>query len=319
MKKWNFYTTNEIKPQGWLKRQLEIQARGLSGNLDKIWPDIRDSAWIGGDREGWERVPYWLDGFIPLAYLLNDEDMIARAKKYINAIVLAQKDDGWICPCLDEERNTYDTWAVLLITKVLTVYYECSKDERIPVVIYKVLKNFYDLLKSEQIKLIEWGKFRWYEGFIAIDFIYKRYNEEWLIELAQILKQQGVNYNKFIPLWKRPLNRWRLDTHIVNLAMMLKTEAVYCDLIDEKYTDNAEKFYSVLKEYNGTAVETFTGDECLSGLSAIQGTELCSVVELMYSYEHLFAYTGDKKWQVSSLLIGYMPTTSLPYLSFPLR
>ena len=121
MNKWNFYTSNELKPAGWLRRQLEIQAESLSGNLDKIWPDVRDSAWIGGDREGWERVPYWLDGFIPLAYLLEDADMIARAKKYIDAILAAQKPDGWICPCSDEERKNYDSWAVQLISKVLTV------------------------------------------------------------------------------------------------------------------------------------------------------------------------------------------------------
>lgn len=48
---------------GWLKRQLEIQAQGLSGNFDKVWRDVRDSAWVGGDAESWERVPYWLDGF----------------------------------------------------------------------------------------------------------------------------------------------------------------------------------------------------------------------------------------------------------------
>lgn len=41
-------TTKELRPQGWLKRQLEIQAEGLSGHLDLIWPDIRDSKWIGG-------------------------------------------------------------------------------------------------------------------------------------------------------------------------------------------------------------------------------------------------------------------------------
>ena len=29
MNKWNFYTSKEIKPQGWLRRQLEIQAEGL--------------------------------------------------------------------------------------------------------------------------------------------------------------------------------------------------------------------------------------------------------------------------------------------------
>ena len=121
MKKWNFYTTNEIKPEGWLRRQLEIQAQSLSGNLDKVWRDVRDSAWIGGDAEGWERVPYWLDGFVPLAYLLRDDDKIARAKKYIDAILDGQCADGWICPCALEARNTYDPWAYQLIGKVLVV------------------------------------------------------------------------------------------------------------------------------------------------------------------------------------------------------
>ena len=112
MRQWNFYTSKEIRPEGWLRRQLEIQAKGLSGNLNKVWPDIRDSAWIGGKREGWERVPYWLDGFIPLAYLLRDEEMIATVKKYVDAILAAQQPDGWICPCPEKKRAIYDTWAV---------------------------------------------------------------------------------------------------------------------------------------------------------------------------------------------------------------
>ncbi len=311
MNQWKLYTSNEIKPQGWLKRQLEIQAAGLSGNLDKIWPDVRDSAWIGGTREGWERVPYWLDGFIPLAYLLEDEDMIARAKKYIDAILAAQKSDGWICPCADDERATYDTWAVLLITKVLKVYYDCSKDERIPDVIYNVLKNYYELLRRGEIKLFSWGKFRWFEGFIAINFLYERCKEDWLKDLAGILKEQGVDYREFVGLWERPLNRWRLDTHIVNMVMMLKSEAVSCELLGETYTDQAEYLRGVLDQYNGTPVETFTGDECLSGLSPIQGTELCSVVELMYSYELLYAYTGDEKWaqRLEVLAFNALPAT----------
>ena len=141
-KKYSMYTSKEIKPTGWLKRQLEIQAEGLSGNLDKVWPDVRDSKWIGGNKEGWERVPYWLDGFIPLAFLLENEDMIARAKKYIDAIVKNQQKDGWICPCTVEERAGYDTWAVQLISKVLTVYYDCTGDKKILKVLYKTLKNY---------------------------------------------------------------------------------------------------------------------------------------------------------------------------------
>lgn len=293
---WRYFTTKEIKPTGWLRRQLEIQAAGLSGNLDKVWPDVRDSAWIGGSREGWERVPYWLDGFIPLAYLLEDEDMIARAKKYIDAILERQQPDGWICPCTEEERPRYDSWAVQLISKVLTVYYECSGDPRIPDVLYRLLKNYYDLLRNGTIELFFWGKFRWFEAMIAIDFVYERWGESWLKELAAILKAQGADYSEFTDLWQRPLNLWRLETHIVNLTMMLKAEAVSCGLLGEDYTDRAEDLHRVLDRYNGTVYGSYTGDECLAGISPIQGTELCAIVEQMYSCEQLFAHTGERKW-----------------------
>lgn len=311
MGKYQFYTTKELKPKGWLKRQLEIQANGLSGNLDKVWRDVKDSKWIGGEAEGWERVPYWLDGFIPLAYLLENEDMIARARKYIEAIMQAQRPDGWICPCSEEEIPSYDTWAVQLITKVLTVYYECSGDERVPQVIYKTLRNYYDLLSSGTIKLFDWGKHRWYECFIAIRFLKERYQEEWIDDLGRILKEQGFDYGEAVETWKRPLNKWTQYTHIVNLAMMLKAEAVSCDILKESYTDRAEYFYEILDKYNGTPVGLFTGDECLSGLSPIQGTELCAVAEQMYSYELLYAYTGDKKWaeRLEVLAFNALPAT----------
>ena len=68
MEGWSFYTSDELKARGWLRRQLALQAAGLCGNLDKIWPDVQRSAWIGGDRDGWERVPYWLDRPRPQVY-----------------------------------------------------------------------------------------------------------------------------------------------------------------------------------------------------------------------------------------------------------
>ncbi len=311
MKKWNFYTSDEIKPSGWLRRQLEIQANGLSGNLHRVWRDVRDSSWIGGDAEGWERVPYWLDGFIPLAYLLENEDMIATAKRYVDAIIGQQKSDGWICPCAKEERATYDPWAVILIAKTLTVYYECSKDERVPHVIYKTLKNYYEQIKEEKLSLFNWGKFRWFEAFIAINFLYEKYREDWLVDLARIFKAQGADYKSFTEMWKHPLNVWQWETHIVNIGMMLKYEAVSHEILGEKYTDVAEELRILLDRYNGTPVGLFTGDECLSGLSAIQGTELCAVVEQMYSYELLYAYTGDRKWaeRLEVLAFNALPAT----------
>ncbi len=311
MSKWNFYTSKELKPEGWLKRQLTIQAEGLSGNLHKIWPDVRDSAWIGGNCEGWERVPYWLDGFIPLAYLLEREDMIATVKKYIDSILSKQQPDGWICPCKKEEIPEYDTWALQLICKTLKVYYECSGDERIPDVIYRVMKNYYDLLSGGVMKLTGWGKYRWFESFISLNFLYERYHEEWIKDLARIIKEQGFDYNTVTESWKKPSHNWLRKTHIVNIAMMLKSEAVSHELLGEEYTDNAEKLRTILDKCNGTAFEGFTGDEVLSGVDPTRGTECCAIVEQMYSYEEMFAHTGDNKWAERLEVLGFnaLPAT----------
>ena len=309
---YQFLTSKEISPRGWMKRQLELEAEGLCGNLDKVWPDVRDSKWIGGDREGWERVPYWLDGFIPLAYLLGNDDMKARAQRYIDHILGFQQEDGWICPNGETPRNEYDIWAVHLIAKVLVVYYDCTQDARIPETVYRIWKNFYEQLLSDGICVKAWGKFRWFEGFVSLNRLKEWYPDEaWIDALARVLKETGTDYGEYEEAWKRPLNKWTLYTHVVNLAMMLKSEAVSCDLLGEEYTDLAEHYYSILMKYNGMPTGCFTGDECLSGLSPIQGTELCGVVELMYSFEWLYAHTGDKKWaeRLETVAFNALPAT----------
>ncbi len=307
--KYKFLTTNEINPTGWLKKQLEIQANGLCGNLDKVWPDVRDSAWIGGDREGWERVPYWLDGFIPLAYLLGNEDMISRAKKYIDAIISAQKDDGWICPCKEDERDNYDTWAVLLICKVLCLYCDCSKDNSVIKVIEKCLKQFNSHINHNTLR--NWGAARWFEGLISIYWLYEKTGEKWLLALGKKLRVQGFDWRNLFETYLLDdcTDEWEYYSHIVNVAMMLKSEALW-SLFGEC---DAEEFANIALEYldkkHGTIIGHFNGDENLSGNSPIQGAELCSIVELMYSYEILFSITGNIKWLDRLEMLAY---NSLP-------
>ncbi|MBQ4151177.1 MAG: glycoside hydrolase family 127 protein [Clostridia bacterium] len=308
---YNFFNPTEIKPHGWIRRQLELQLNGLGGNLDKMWPDVRDSAWVGGDREGWERVPYWLDGFIPLAYLLDDKDAIARAAYYINAIVDRQQKDGWICPCTKEEREKYDTWSFMLIGKVLAQYCEFTGDERVYNALYRAMKCFYNQLKNKKIKLFNWGAFRYYECMIPLQYIYDRNPEKWVLSFARLLCKQGEDYSKYKETWKRPLFKWTLYTHIVNLNMTFKEEAVIATLLGKKIKNKAEKFWNILDKYNGTAVATFTGDECLAGKYNNQGFELCSVVELMYSCEILYALTGDPIWaeRLEKMAFNALPAT----------
>ena len=75
----------QVQPRGWLRLQLERMRDGLTGNLDERYPSVVGSrnGWLGGDGDGWERGPYWLDGLVPLAYILQDEKLIQKARPWI--------------------------------------------------------------------------------------------------------------------------------------------------------------------------------------------------------------------------------------------
>ena len=77
----------------------QIQANGLSGHLDETWPDVGpNSGWLGGTGESWERGPYFLDGLIPLAWLLDDARLKAKAQKYIDWTLTHQAANGMFGP-----------------------------------------------------------------------------------------------------------------------------------------------------------------------------------------------------------------------------
>ena len=73
-----------IRPDGWLRGQLERMRDGLTGHLDEVYAEVvgDDNAWLGGEGDTWERGPYWVDGLLPLAYLLDDEELVAKALKW---------------------------------------------------------------------------------------------------------------------------------------------------------------------------------------------------------------------------------------------
>ena len=59
-----------ITPTGWLRRQLELAASGLTGHLEELDPENLgpDSGWLGGNGESWERGPYYVRGLTAAVY-----------------------------------------------------------------------------------------------------------------------------------------------------------------------------------------------------------------------------------------------------------
>ncbi len=308
-----------IRPAGWLLRQLRIQADGLSGHLDEFWPDVANSKWFGGDAEGWERAPYWLDGAIPLAWLLDDGPLKARITKHVEHIVSSQRPDGWYSPYPEDAvAKRYDLWAILLANKALVQYHELTGDRRVLEAVTKSLRAMQAGL--DRTPLYDWGRFRWYEGLVPTFYVYERTREPWLLELARKLREQGVDFEA---LYKteditRPTPRrglWKWTKHVVNTGMAAKASALAWRL-DQRPGDRAfsRAMIDLLDRHHGQVTGMFTGDECLAGRNPIQGTELCAVVEFMYSLEHLFSVFGDPWFadRLERVAFNALPATFSP-------
>ncbi len=308
-----------IRPSGWLLRQLRIQADGLSGHLDEFWPDVANSKWFGGDAEGWERAPYWLDGAIPLAWLLDDGPMKARITKHVEHIVSSQRPDGWYSPYPEDAvAKRYDMWAILLANKALVQYHELTGDARVLAAVTKSLRAMHAGL--DRTPLYDWGRFRWYEGLVPTFYVYECTREPWLLELARKLRAQGVDFEALykteditLPTPRRGL--WKWTKHVVNTGMAAKAAALSWRL-DRRPGDRAfsRAMIDLLDRHHGQVTGMFTGDECLAGRNPLQGTELCAVVEFMYSLEQLFSVFGDPWFadRLERVAFNALPATFSP-------
>lgn len=307
-----------VRPHGWLRDQLRVQADGLTGHIEEFWPDLGPrNMWLGGDLEGWERGPYYLDGLVPLAYLLDDERLKRMAQRWIEAIFRQQREDGWIGPVQAPNRQPYDVWPVMIVLKVLTQYAEATGDPRAEAAIMGFCRWLRENL--DEHPLFQWGHFRWADLVLSIDWLHRRTGEEWLLEVAQKVRDQGYDWTGHFTRFAYPQKVGRddlnLKTHVVNNAMAVKTPGVWW-----RYSASDEDRRAVyaamenLDRYHGQATGIFTGDEHYAGKEPTQGTELCAVVEYMFSLEHLISILGDPAFgdRLERIAYNALPATLTP-------
>ncbi len=313
----------KIQPLGWLERQLRIQADGISGHLDEFWPDVKDSRWFGGDTEAWERAPYWLDGLIPLAFVLDDAALKEKAVRYVDYILTHQHEDGWLGPremivaAGRPEDAHYDLWAQLLALKVLVQYHDATGDSRAVAAVEKCLRRLDRHIDTAP--LFNWGQFRWFEGLLAIFWLYEQTGAPWLLDLAVKLHAQGFDWRSFFARWPltapTPKHRWNFMGHVVNNAMAPKGPALWWRLTGDD-GDRAAVYAIIekLDRYHGMVTGVFTGDECLAGKQPTHGTELCAVVEYAFSLEVLLSVLGDPAFgdRLEKIIFNALPATFSP-------
>jgi DUF1680 family protein len=310
-----------IQPTGWLRRQLLIQATGLSGHLEEFWPDLGpSSAWLGGAGEGWERGPYYLDGLLPLAYELNDAALKAKAQKWVEWALQSQRPDGSIGPVKNQ-----DWWPNMLVLKALMQYQEATGDQR--VVPFMSRYFAYQSSQLDQRPLQEWAVYRWAEELLPIRWVYQKTKNPQLLTLASQLARQGFNWEQGFahfpfaqPTTAASLgldathnnSPLALQAHGVNNAMALKMPALW-GLTGGTQADRQAIYtqLATLDTYHGLPNGMFSSDEHLAGRNPSQGTELCTVVEAQFSYEQLLALLGDPAFgdRLEKITFNALPAT----------
>lgn len=280
-----------VLPAGWLADQLRVQANGLSGHLDEFWEslDATKTAWLGGPGEAWERGPYYMDGLVPLAYLSGDPKLLDKVRAWCDWQLAHQRADGHLGP-----DKLDDWWPFAVLGKVLMQYAQASGDERVVPALLKFCR--YQLDRLAECPLHDWALYRVADQAVWVTWLYDRTGEPWLLDLLERLRAQAYDWRRHFSeftLTGKTAGKFPYETHVVNTAMGIKTPAVWWMLTgDPADRQGAFDALSNLAKHHGTAVGIFTGDEHLAGRAPTQGTELCAVVEEMYSLELLLSLFG---------------------------
>jgi DUF1680 family protein len=98
----------------------------------------------------------------------------------------------------------------------------------------------------------------------------------------------------------------------VNNAMALKTSALwYLVSGDPSDRDAVRRALEVLDRYHGLPNGMFSADEHYGGRDPSQGTELCAVVEALFSLQHAIRVTGDAALadRVERIAFNALPAT----------
>jgi hypothetical protein len=296
-----------IKPGGWLRGQLDLMADGMTGRLDEVSEFLTpQSGWLDGKSRGWEEAPYWFKGVGDLGYVLDDRELKIKARKWLDAAIASQEDDGYFGP--PGNKTNKDLWPNMVVLFALQSLYEATGDERVIPLMTKYFK-YQAVLPKEDLLPGSWQKVRAGDNLESVYWLYNRTGEAWLLDLGQVIHERTVDWTGGIA-----------SRHGVNFCQAFRQPAVfYQQSLDKKHLGATERNYAeMMGEYGQVPGGMFAADENnrAGKTGAEQAAETCSIVEFMYSDESLLRITGDPKYadRCEDVAFNSLPASMMPDL-----
>ena len=294
-----------IRPEGWLREQLQRQADGLTGHLDEVYPQVvgENNAWLGGDGDAWERGPYWIDGLLPLAYILDDDALKQKALRWVEAMLASQQEDGYFGPAEDhpfvyglQRGNAHDWWPKMVALKILQQYYSATGDNRV----IECLKRYFSYqgmhLQTKPLDhWTDWGQWRGADNLEVVYWLYNITGESWLLGLGELIHKQTAPWTGYF--LDGGIFTEQNNVHCVNLGQGFKAPIIHwqCSHDEGEYRAPTQA-RETIRETVGLPTGLWAGDELLHYATPTRGSELCTAVEMMFSLEEMLRITGRLEW-----------------------
>lgn len=295
-----------VRAESWLYNQLRMQADNITGDFESLCPDVKSdgddrSGWLGGSGESWERGPYYVKGLVSLAYTLQDEALIKKAQKWIDAAIESQTESGAFGPFAGTP-NKIDWWALMPMVSAVEYYYDATcdinRDERVIPFLEKYFAFQSKRLSSMPLK--DWAQARAGDNIDSVYWLYKKTGDSSLLDLCRKL----YKYTNWADIYVK--DKWSGSYHIVNTHQGFKLLPLMYEITGEKeYLDKYYEGLVWLDVESGRADGMSNGDEMTGTISATNGTETCAVAERMLSDEIALRITKDSDIADHLEFIGY--------------
>ena len=275
-----------IRAEGWMQEQLVRMKEGMTGHLDKVYEPVMGArnGWLGGDGDVWERGPYWIDGLLPLAYILNDEALKEKIKPWVEWTLASQKPDGYFGPDTDrtpepglQRDNARDWWPKMVMLKVMQQYYSATEDTRVLDFFTKYFKyQLAELPKTPLGHWTFWGEQRGGDNLMMVYWLYNITGDKFLLDLGELIHRQTFNWTDIF----------------LNQDHLSQQHSLHCVNQIEAVESAVRQIHNTI----GLPTGLWGGDELLRFGRPTAGSELCTAVEMMYSLEEILEITGGVQW-----------------------
>ncbi|KAF5353734.1 hypothetical protein D9758_008623 [Tetrapyrgos nigripes] len=326
-KKFEALPLGNVRPTGWLLDQLQVQTNGVAGHMHEFYDLVSNSDWIGGDSfysylE--EAGSYWFNAMVPNGILVNNTVIKEKTQEFLDYVLDHQDESGWLGPEVGTDKPRF-LWGryPFFFGAIQMVEYKPSQTDRVVTALHKFVNLANEMLRKEQ-GVDKWAMTRWEDFVLALQWLHDyhpRGQEKLLVDTMTRLKWSGVPWEKvfsekYFP--RGPVENLtnpfglELSWHGVNMAEGLKAlPATYRFTHNQSDLDAANLAWDLMFRYHGRPSGAYAADEMLAGLEAVRGTELCLVVEAMFSGSYLYQVIGDLKYadRVERMTYNALPAT----------